>query len=134
MMPVSALEKLQAWLSAYPHWDACPANICLLPKGMEEISRQEDVLGNTVVACRCYVTLFWEMPATGNEAQDAERLLKLIQWVQHQSATGLAPQFGDVPAQEKIRTEKSGYTPGAQIITYTVTLVADFMKVYEVKS
>ena len=74
------------------------------------------------------------MPATGTQAQDAERLLKFIQWVQHESAMGRAPKFGDVPAQEKIRTEKSGYTPGAQIITYTVTLVADFMKVYEVKN
>ena len=133
-MPVSVLEKLQNWLSAYPTWGACPANICVLPKGMEETSRQEDVLGNTVVGCRCYVTLLWEMPATGTQAQDGERLLKFIQWVQHQSATGLAPEFGDVPAQEKIRTEKGGYTPGAQIVTYTVTIVADFMKVYEVKS
>ena len=133
-MPVSVLEKLQNWLSAYPNWGACPANICVLPKGMEETSRQEDVLGNTVVGCRCYVTLLWEMPATGTQAQDGERLLKFIQWVQHQSATGLAPEFGDVPAQEKIRTEKGGYTPGTQIVTYTVTIVADFMKVYEVKS
>lgn len=133
-MPVSALEKLQAWLSSYPHWDASPANICLLPKGMEETSRREDVLGNAVAGCRCYVTLFWEMPATGTEAQDAERLLKFIQWVQHQSAIGLAPQLGDVPVGEKIRTEKSGCTIGTQMVTYTVTLVADFMKVYEVKN
>lgn len=131
-MPVSISEKLQAWLSAYPCWEASPANVCILPKGMEEISRQEDVLGNTLVECRYYVTLFWELPATGDEAQDAERLLKFIQWVQHQSASGLAPEFGDVPAKEKIRTEKGGLTAGAQFITYTVTLIADFMKVYEV--
>lgn len=133
-MPVSVIEKLQNWLSTYPHWDACPANICVLPKGMEETSRREDVLGNTLVGCRYYVTLFWELPATGTEAQDAERLLKLIQWVQHQSATGLAPEFGDVPAREKIQTEKGGLTAGTQFVTYTVTLIADFMKVYEVKS
>ncbi len=131
-MPVSALDKLQDWLSAYPHWEACPANVCVLPKGMEEISRREDVLGNTLVESRCHVTLFWEMPTLSDEAQNAQRLLKFIQWVQHQSASGLAPQFGDVLAQEKIRTEKGGLTPGTQTVTYTVTLVVDFMKLYEV--
>ncbi len=130
-MPVSALEKLQAWLSSYPHWGDCPANICVLPKGLEETSRRADVLGNVLVGCRYYVTLFWEMATRGNEAEDAEKLLKFIQWVQFQSGSGLAPQFGDVPAQEKMRTEKGGLTPGAQIVTYTVTLVADFMKIYE---
>lgn len=133
-MPVSALEKLQAWLSAYPHWEASLANICVLPKGVEETSRREDVLGNTLVGCRYYVTLFWEMTGRCDEAENARRLLEFQSWVQQQSAMGLAPKFGDVPAQEKIRAEKGGCTPGAQIVSYTVTLVADFMKVYEVKS
>lgn len=132
-MPVSALEKLQAWLSTYPHWDTCPANICVLPKGMEEISRQEDVLGNTQTAYRCYVTLFWEMTGQESTGENANRLLDFQSWVGEQSALGLAPHFGDIPARERIRTEKGGLTAGAQIVTYTVTLVADFMKVYEVK-
>ena len=131
-MPISALDKLQAWLSTYPQWENCPANICVLPKGMEETSRREDVLGNTLVGCRYYVNLFWEMTGQGNDAENAERLLDFQHWVQQQSAEGLAPCFGDVPAQEKIRAEKGGLTPGAQIVAYTVTLIADFMKVYEV--
>ena len=131
MMPVSVLEKLQNWLSTYPRWEACPANICLLPKGMEEISRQEDILGNTLVGNRCYVNLLWEVEALSGEAENAERLLKFIQWVQFQGASGAAPQFGDMPAQERIRTEKAGYTPGTQMVTYTVTLVIDFMKLYK---
>ena len=130
-MPVSALEKLQDWLSAYPRWEDCPANMCLLPKGMEEISRQEDILGNTLVGNRCYVNLLWEREALPDEAENAERLLKFIQWVQFQGASGAAPQFGDMPAQERIRTEKVGYTPGTQMVTYNVTLVIDFMKLYK---
>lgn len=133
-MPVSALEKLQKWLSVYPHWDAYPANVCVLPKAMEETSRKEDVLGNMLVGCRYYVTLFWEATGQGDEAENARRLLDFQNWVQEQSSLGLAPKFGDVPARETLRTEKGGLTPGAQMITYTVTLVADFMKIYEVKN
>ena len=132
-MSLKAMEKLQAWISTYPHWEECPANVCMLPKGMEEISRHRDVLGNTTTGCRYYVTLMWEMPSLGSLDEDTQRLLKFIQWVQVQSATGHAPCLGDVPALERLRTEKGGLTPGAQIVTYTVTLVADFMKVYEVK-
>lgn len=131
-MPVSALEKLQAWLSAYPNWEECPAKICVLPQKMEETSRREDVLGNILAGCRYYVTLFWEMAAQGDDAENARRLLDFQNWVQEQSSLGLAPHFGDVPARENIRTDKAGCTPGTQIATYTVTLIADFMKVYEV--
>ena len=130
-MPISLIEKLQDWLSAYPYGEDCLANICLLPKGVEEVSRQKDILGNTLAGNRCYVNLLWEMEALPDEAQNAERLLKLIQWVQVQSASGAAPQFGDMPAQEEIRTEKAGYTLGTQMVTYTVTLVIDFMKLYK---
>ena len=132
-MSVKLMDKLQTWLSRYPGWEAYPANVCMLPKGMEEISRQTDVLGNTQTGCRYYVTLFWELPTLGSTEEDTHRLLKFIQWVQQESATGHAPCLGDVPARERLRTEKGGLTPGAQNVTYTVTLVADFMKVYEVK-
>ena len=131
-MPISALDKLQAWLSTYPHWESCTANICVLPKGMEEISRREDVLGNVFVGCRYYATVFWEMTGQGDDGENAERLLDFQHWVQGQNAKGLAPRFGDMPARERIRAEKGGLTPGAQIVTYTLTLIADFMKVYEV--
>lgn len=132
-MSVTIMDKLQTWLSRYPGWEECPAHVCMLPKDMEEISRRTDVLGNTQAGCRYYVTLFWELPTLGSTQEDTHRLLKFIQWVQHESATGHAPCLGDVPARERLRTEKGGLTPGAQNVTYTVTLVADFMKVYEVK-
>ena len=132
-MSVTIMDKLQTWLSRYPGWEECPAHVCMLPKGMEEISRRTDVLGNTQAGCRYYVTLFWELPTLGSTQEDTHRLLTFIQWVQHESATGHAPCLGDVPARERLRTEKGGLTPGAQNVTYTVTLVADFMKVYEVK-
>lgn len=131
-MSAIAFNKLKAWLATYPCWEACPANFCLLPKSMEETSRQADVLGNNLVGCRYAVTLYWQMAARGDQGEDACRLLDFQNWVREQSVLGLAPELGDVPALERIRAEKGGFTPGAQIVTYTVTLVADFAKVYDV--
>ena len=131
-MPETILEKLQGWLSTYPQWEDHPAEFYLLPKAIEETSRQADILGNTFVGCKCYVNLYWEMEALDSEGENAERMLKFLQWIQFQSASGFAPQFGDVLAREIIRSEKSGFTPGAQSVTYTVTLVVDFIKIYEV--
>lgn len=136
------MEKLKAWLSTYPYWDDCmqvdftqvrPGFSGLLPKGAEETSRREDVLGNRMVGCRYHFTLFWQMTGQGDDGEDAGRLLDFQGWVREQSVLDLAPRFGDVPALERIRAEKGGLTLGTQTVTYTVTLIADFMKVYEVK-
>ena len=133
-MPASDLEKLQSWLSAYPNWETFPGNVCVLPKEKKEVFRREDVLGNSVMGCRYYVTLIWETAGQIGDGKCAARLLDFQSWVQEQSILGLAPHFGDVPAQERVWTEKGGLTVGTQIVTYTVTLVADFTKVYEVKN
>ncbi|MBR4016473.1 MAG: hypothetical protein IKK11_01495 [Oscillospiraceae bacterium] len=128
------LEKMLAWLSTYPHWaDFLPVEYAgLLPRGLEETSRREDVLGNSLVGCRYQFSLSWKMEGQGIDTENAGRLLDFQHWVRGQSASGLAPKFGDVPARERIRAEKGGITAGAQIATYTVMLIADFMKVYEV--
>lgn len=140
-MPVAILEKLKVWLSTYPNWEDAlqvdfaegrPAFAGLLPKSLEQTSRQVDVLGNSLVEYRYYVTLYWQMTGQKNDGESACRLLDFQNWVQEQSIQGLAPHFGDVPAMERIRTEKGGFTLGAQIATYTVTLMVDFAKVYEV--
>lgn len=136
----AALEKLKAWLETYPNWDETiqvnfsgdsPYGTGLLPKAVEEISRWEDVLGNSQVECRYTFTLFWQMMGQGDDAVNAARLLDFQHWVREQNALGLAPQFGDAPAWERIRAENGGFTAGAQTVIYTVTLIADFKKVYE---
>ena len=136
-----ALEKLKVWLTTYPYWDETIqvdfadsrlGSTGLFPKGVEEVSRREDVLGNSQVSCRYTFTLFWQMMGQGDDAANAARLLDFQHWVREQSVLGLAPQFGDAPAWERIRAENGGFTAGAQTVTYTVTLIADFMKVYEV--
>ena len=124
------LEKLKAWLATYPDWEDCLPDI--LPKALEEISRQADVLGNTLVVNRYTFFLFWQKPGQGDACLDAQSLLDFQRWVSGQCSARLCPQFGDVPAFERIRLEKDGLTPAAQTITYTVTILADFLKIYEV--
>lgn len=142
MMSVqTALEKVKVWLSTYPHWDGTllvdysqgrAPNAGLLPTGLEELSAREDVLGNTLVECRYQFTLIWQMAGLGDAVENAGKLLDFQHWVREQDVRGLTPRFGDVPAREQMRAEKGGMTAGTQNVTYTVTLVADFMKVYEV--
>ena len=143
MSAQATLEKVKAWLATYPHWDGTlqvdysqgrPPNAGLLPKGLEEISVREDVLGNTQEECRYRFALSWQVAGQGDEGENAGKLLDFQHWVREQSARGLAPCFGDVPAREQMRTEKGGMTVGTQNVIYTVTLVADFMKVYEVNA
>lgn len=135
------LEKVKAWLSTYPHWEGIlqvdfagerPGSTGLFPKGLEETSRRQDVLGNTQVGCRYRFSLFWQMAGQGDDGENARKLLDFQHWVREQSVSGLAPRFGDVPVREQIQIENGGLTAGTQIVTYTATLVADFMKVYEV--
>ncbi len=125
------LEKLKAWLATYPAWEERPPDI--LPKALDEITRQSDVLGNTLVGYRYTFSLFWQKSGQGNGGADAQGLLDFQRWVSAQCSERSAPQFGDVPAFERIRLEKGGLTPLAQAVTYTVTLLADFLKVYEVR-
>ena len=133
------MESLLAWLSTYPQWNRfgqvrceSPSHTGLLPKSAEETSRQEDLSGNCRVGCRYTVSLFWQMDGAESDEDNAARLLDFQNWVREQSVCGLAPQFGDEPLLERIRATKGGFTANVQTVTYTVTLVADFMKVYEV--
>ena len=124
------LEKLKAWLATYPDWEYCPPDV--IPKALEEISRQADVLGNTLVVHRYTFSLLWQRAGQADAGIDAQGLLDFQRWVSAQCSAGLAPQFGDVPAFERLRLEKGGFTLDTQAVTYTVTLLADFLKIYEV--
>ena len=56
------LEKMITWLQTFPQWEdsiqidflqARPGSSGLYPKGLTELSRREDVLGNLTLQCRC---------------------------------------------------------------------------------
>lgn len=113
--------------------EQAPGNAGLFPKGLEEISRREDVLGNLQVTCRYRFALYRQTAGQGDGTADAQWLLDFQNWVQQQSAAGLAPHFGDVPARERLQAQQGALQAASQTGTYVVTLIADFMKVYEVK-
>ena len=127
-MAETVLEKLKTWLSTYPHWE----DFCLIPKEMAETSRQTDLVGNQGIEYTYYVNLYWQLPSLGDEAENACRLLNFQNWVREQCVLRSIPQLGDVSALERVRTEKGGFTLGAHLVAYTVTLAADFVKTYQV--
>ncbi len=140
---MTILERVQQWLQTYPGWGdsltvdmlpAGPGHIGLFPAGIEELSRTEDILGNRQVECRLGFTLRRQTAATEDNATYAAWLLDFQEWVRQQSQAGLIPQLGDVPAREKMWAEKGRLQKisSTGISTYTVNLMANFIKLYEV--
>lgn len=137
------LEKVRQWLLGYPEWDAggllyidytdaVPGNAGLYPNGLEELSRQEDVMGIVRVQNRYHFALYRVVSQQEDNAANAAWLLDFQNWVQRQCAAGLAPTFGDEPARERIRAQKGKLKEVSQTGTgtYVVTLTADFVKYY----
>lgn len=133
------LEKVTGWLKTYPGWegtlcvdvtDTVPGSSGLYPKGLQELSRREDVLGNLCVRYRWSFSL--HRVAAQNPQDNARWLMEFQQWVARQSIQGKTPVFGDDPKQEIFRAgdgslvnRSTGGSTG-----YTVLLTADFTKIY----
>jgi len=139
---MTALEKMTAWLQTFPLWkeerlyvdflDAVPGNAGLYPSGMEETSRRQDVLGNTTVHNRLHFVLFRRTPGQQDNQANSDWLLQFQNWVQSQSAAGLAPVFGDDPAMEHIQAQQGKLQSANQTGTgkYAVTITAEYVKFY----
>lgn len=134
------LEKMYLWLQTYPQWESvlsvdfveeAPGNAGLFPGGLEERSRQADVLGNLQIDCRYRFELHLHTLPQPDGAAYESWLLDFQNWVQQQSAAGLAPHFGDIPAAEHLQAQKGKLKQRGQTAIYTVTLLADFTRVYE---
>ncbi len=133
------LEKLRQWLQTYPKWEDAicvdfstdaPGCVGIFPEGLVEVGRQEDLLGNLQVDCRYRFVLLRQTTNQKGAAENAEWLMEFQNWVLAQNAAGLVPQFGD---DTRIQPQKSGLKSVSQsgIATYTVTLVADFVRTYQ---
>ena len=138
---MTALEKMVQWLKTFPLWKddlyiddlgAAPSNTGLYPGGLEEVSRREDVLGNVTVVCRLHFLLYRRTARQQDNGENSRWLLQLQDWVQQQSAAGLAPVFGDDPKKERIRAEKGKLQEASQTGTgkYAVSITAEFEKHY----
>ena len=132
------LERVCSWLQTFPLWegtlqvdyaDEIPGSTGLYPRGLTELSRREDVLGNVAVRCRCgFLLRRCACPGEDN----ARWLMEFQTWVADQNRLGLAPQFGDDPKQERIRAFDGRIYDRAQAGSgrYTVILTAEFTKYY----
>ena len=132
------LERVCSWLQTFPLWegtlqvdyaDEIPGSTGLYPRGLTELSRREDVLGN--VAVRCSWGFALQRAALPGE-ENARWLMEFQTWVADQNRLGLAPQFGDDPKQERIRAFDGRIYDRAQAGSgrYTVMLTAEFTKIY----
>ena len=132
------LEELKRWLQTFPDWEGVlqldyaqtvPGNAGLYPKGMTELSRREDVLGNLKVRYSCTFTL---KRAAAAVEENARWLLAFQNWVADQDRQGLAPQFGDEPKNERIRAYEGKLDTHTQAgsALYSVQLTVEFTKIY----
>ena len=144
---MTALEKITAFVHSYPgadilqdfqidYTDQIPANGGLFPSGLVEIGRRTDLLGNVTVTDQYNFALYYvfeKPPGDGaGAAVNAGWLMAFQEWVQEQSALGLAPVFGDAPQQERIAAQ-NGVLYGAEdegLATYLVQLSVQFVKIF----
>lgn len=145
---MTALEKIKTWLSAYPgfnildqfqvdYTDQIPNNGGVYPSGLVEISRKQDILGNTTVNNQYNFGLYYVFEKTPGDdtgaTVNADWLMDFQEWVQEQSVTGQAPVFGDVPRSERIMAQNGVLyaAEGEGLATYMVQLSVQFVKEFK---
>lgn len=136
---MTVLEKLKNWLQSFPLWEdtlqidavsALPGSSGLFPRGITEISRKTDILGNVTTENKMQFVLYRVAPHQPED--NSSFLLALQNWIQQQSACGLAPQFGDDATRERILAEqgKLHAVPQASTGKYGVNLTVEYIKNY----
>jgi hypothetical protein len=146
---MSDLEKIRQWLLKYPgigrlqglkvdYYSAQPDNGSIDPSGLIEISRKEDILGNTTVENQYNFALYFVLAKAPEDdegaAENADWLMDFQRWVQEQSIRRLAPIFGDEPKSETIKAQNGKVEAADEEGTgiYMVQLSINFTKFYEV--
>lgn len=133
---MGVLEKITGWLQTFPLWEGelavdsiepIPGSVGIFPRGVEELSRREDVLGNVELRNRLELMLY--RVSDGDAQQAAAWLLALQEWINGQSAAGLAPQLGDVPGEERLFARQGRLSAPAQTGTgrYAVKITAEYV-------
>jgi hypothetical protein len=113
---VTDLEKMRGFVQSYPDYDILsrldidytdkvPNSGGLFPSGMVEVSRRRDILGGVTVTNQLNFALYTTLEKYEDGSDNAEWQLGFQQWVQAQSALGLAPAFGDEPRAETIAAQ-----------------------------
>ena len=139
---MTALEKMRNWLMQFPVWnkpnlpvdfnDGIPEHCGLYCRGIEEISRKIDVLGNVELRSRLHFVFYRTADNSWDNIENANWLLSLQEWVREQNLLGLSPAFGDVPSGEWISAENGRLldTQQAGTARYAVDITVEFTKLF----
>ena len=107
---MTPLETIRKWVETYPghnilsdfsvdYTDQIPWNGGIFPAGLIEVSRTEDITGDTMVQNQYNFGLYYvfeKAPGDDEGAEvNADWIMDFQEWVQKQSLTGAVPQFGD---------------------------------------
>jgi len=144
----TALEKMREFVKSYPdadvladltidYTDHVPNCGGLFPSGLVEVARRQFILGGVEIDQQYNFALYTVLEKSAGEDSgatlNAEWLMGFQEWVQEQSALGLAPQFGDEPRKERVwagngavySADEEGYA------VYAVQISASFTRKYE---
>ena len=144
------LDHLRAWLATYPCYDILdnmlvdyideiPGAASLMPAGLVEINRTEDILGNITAQNQYNNGLYLALEKSPGDdiasAYNAGWVLDFQRWVQAQSVTRAAPTFGNIDVRRDTIKAQNGAlldTGKEGVAVYVVQLSAEFSTFYEV--
>ena len=144
-----ALETMRAFMARYPradilsalsidYADRVPDCASLFPSGLVEVRRHTDITGDITSVENQYNFALYAVlgKAPGDDeiaTQNAEWLMDIQEWVQEQSARGLAPTFGDEPRAERIVAQNGEIYAADEEGTavYAIRITASFTRNYE---
>ncbi len=144
------LKRLRDWLATYPGYDILdnmlvdyideiPGAASLMPAGLVEIGRTEDILGNVTAQNQYNFGLYLALEKSPGDdiasAYNAGWVLDFQRWVQAQSIARTAPTFGNVDQRrESIKAQNGALvdTDEKGVAVYIVQLSAEFKTKYEV--
>ena len=145
----SDLQRLIDWIKTFPGHniledfqvdfvDRVPATGSIMPSGLQEISRTENLWGDVTVINRYNFALFYVFSkAPGDNAGagiNADWVEGFQRWVQEQSVRHLAPTFGNEDIQAETITAQNGtlYSlPAGGTAMYMVQMTVQFKVFYE---
>jgi len=112
----TALERMRGFVTRYgderinsltiDYTDQVPSSAGLFPGGLVELSRTKDIMGHVSVESQYNFALYTVLEKSPEDdagaTDNAEWQMRFQEWVQEQSAMGLAPSFGDEPRKERM--------------------------------
>lgn len=144
---MTLLEQVRAWIETYQGMERLSDfwiddmntggnNGGIFPRGVSELERKEDILGNVEVLNQHQFKLYYVFTKEpgNNEGMrsNAEWLMAFQDWVQEQSIQDLAPPLG-LPGRSARAEKGMLYRNGEDgSAAYTVVLTIKYKKRYEV--